>query len=198
MKKRVMSMLAALCLTVSLFPVNAYAIVSSFSDVTDPVTAGAVEVLRLMGVLDGYEDGTFRPQGTLSRAQFCKMTIHAIGMEKETGRYSAITIFPDVKPSYWAASYINLAAIGEKIISGYPDGKFHPENPVTLGQACAILLRRLGYKDADIGGVWPEGHIALANTLGLLDNVGPLRRRRMCIRRVLLRRRRRAVPAVKP
>ena len=83
-----------------------------------------------------------------------------------------VTVFPDVKPSHWAASYINMAAKGKTIISGYPDGKFHPERPVTVGQAVTILLRMLGYKDENVGGVWPDSYMAVGATIGLTDGVG--------------------------
>ena len=62
-------------------------------------------------------------------------------------------MFPDVKPSHWAAAYINMAAKGKNIIAGYADGLFHPDRTVTVGQAVTILLRMLGYKDEDVGGV---------------------------------------------
>ena len=143
-----------------------------FSDVTDQDTAVAVETLRLMGVLDGYGDGSFRPSAQLNRAQFCKMAVYAANGESELGLYRTVTVFPDVKPSHWAAAYVNMAAKGENIISGYADGKFHPERPVTVGQAVTILLRMLGYQDENVGGVWPDSYMAVGATIGLTDGVG--------------------------
>lgn len=173
MKKRLLSFFCALCAILLLYPAGASAAVkSSFSDIDDNATAAAVEALRVMGVLDGYSDGLFHPENSLNRAQFCKMAILATGAEKELGRYAVITVFPDVKPSHWAASYINLAARGQGIIKGYSDGMFHPERTVTLGQAVTILLRLLGYKDEDVGGVWPDGYMALAASTGLSEGVG--------------------------
>ena len=171
MKRKILSLLLALCLCVPALTGGAAA-ASVFPDIPDSETADAVETLRLMGVLGGYSDGTFRPEGTLNRAQFCKMVIQAVDGEKDLGRYAATTVFPDVKPSHWAAAYINLAARGRKIIAGYADGSFHPEREVTLGHAVTILLRLLGYKDEDIGGVWPDGYVALAESTGLLEGVG--------------------------
>ena len=55
-----------------------------------------------------------------------------------------------------------MAAKGKNIISGYADGKFHPDRTVTVGQAVTILLRMLGYKDEDVGGVWPDSYMAEA------------------------------------
>lgn len=143
----------------------------NFSDVPDQKTALAVETLRLMGVLDGYGDGTFRPDRQLTRAQFCKMATYAVGAEDEMGLYSTITVFPDVRPSHWAAGFVNLAAKGRSIIAGYPDGKFYPDRTVTVSQAVTILLRLLGYKDDKIGGVWPDSYMAMGAITGLTDGM---------------------------
>lgn len=161
---------AVMLLGVTALPAGAAA-TGNFSDVSDRNTALAVETLRLMGVLDGYSDGTFRPDRQLTRAQFCKMATYAVGAENEMGLYSTITVFPDVRPSHWAAGYINLAAKGRNIIAGYPDGKFYPDRTVTVGQAVTILLRLLGYKDDKIGGVWPDSYMAMASIAGLTEGI---------------------------
>ena len=175
MKKRLVTCLLAICMVLSLLPVSAGAAAKdtvTFSDVGDRNTAVAVESLRLLGVLDGYGDGTFRPGTILTRAQFCKMAVYAMNGSEELGRYRTVTVFPDVKPSHWAAAYINMAAKGKGIISGYVDGQFHPDRTVTVGHAVTILLRMLGYKDENIGGVWPDSYMAEAAVIGLTDGVG--------------------------
>lgn len=172
MKKRILTWLLAISMLGSLLTVPAgAAAVTKFSDVSDSYTATAVESLRLMGVLDGYSDGTFRPGAVLTRAQFCKMAVFAMDGSSELGRYSTVTIFPDVKPSHWASSYINMAA-KKGVISGFADGKFKPEQTVTAGQAVTILMRGLGYKDENMGGVWPQSYMAEAGTCGLLKSTG--------------------------
>ena len=174
MRKRIITFLLAVCMAVSLLAVPAGAANAktvTFSDVGDRTTAMAVESLRLLGVLDGYGDGTFRPGTVLNRAQFCKMAVYAMDGGDELGRYRTVTVFPDVKPSHWAAAYINMAAKGKDIISGYADGRFHPDRTVTVGQAVTILMRMLGYKDEDIGGIWPDSYMAEAATVGLTEGV---------------------------
>ena len=172
MKKRLLSLLLSVCLAASVLalPVSAAETVR-FSDVTDRDTAMAVESLRLLGVLDGYGDGSFRPNAVLTRAQFCKMAVYAMDGESELGLYRTVTVFPDVKPSHWASAYINMAAKGKGVIAGYADGRFHPEKTVTVGQAVTILLRLLGYTDENVGGIWPHGYMAVAQTIGLTDGV---------------------------
>lgn len=170
--KRFLSFLLAAVIASSLLVLPAGAAdVVRFSDVTDRNTIMAVESLRLMGVLDGYSDNTFRPGAALNRAQFCKMAVYAMNGEEELGLYNTVTIFPDAKPSHWASAYINMAS-RKGIIAGYPDGRFHPERTVTVGQAVTILLRMLGYEDKDIGGVWPASYMAVGATVGLTDGVG--------------------------
>lgn len=174
MKKRLLTWLLSVSMLASLLVVPAgaaSAATTRFSDITDNYTATAVETLRLMGVLDGYGDGTFRPNAVLTRAQFCKMAVYAMDGSSELGRYSTVTIFPDVKPSLWAASYINMAA-KKGVIAGFADGKFKPNQTVTAGQAVTILMRGLGYKDENMGGVWPQGYMAEAKTCGLLKSTG--------------------------
>ena len=173
MKKNILSLLLAACMAVSLLAVPAAAEPEAvrFGDISDKPTITAVESLRLMGVLDGYADGTFRSDASLTRAQFCKMAVYAMNGGDELGRYSMVTVFPDVRPSYWASAYINMASKGKGIIAGYADGRFHPEKVVTVGQAVTILVRLLGYKDEEVGGVWPMGHMAEAATIGLTDGV---------------------------
>ena len=174
MKKRLLTWLLSVSMLASLLVVPAgaaSAATTRFSDITDNYTATAIETLRLMGVLDGYGDGTFRPNAVLTRAQFCKMAVYAMDGSSELGRYSTVTIFPDVKPSLWAASYINMAA-KKGVIAGFADGKFKPNQTVTTGQAVTILMRGLGYKDENMGGVWPQGYMAEAQTCGLLKSTG--------------------------
>lgn len=159
------------------------AAVSGFTDVSDHSTAVAAECLRLLGAMDGYAGGAFRPEGQVTRAQFCKMATYVIkDGESQLSRYRTVTVFPDVKPSYWAAAYINLASDSSRgatgddktdysIIKGYVDGEFHPERVVTFGQAVTILMRLLGYTDGDMGGIWPDGYMAAAATVGLTDGM---------------------------
>ena len=83
--KRIISLLmvAALIFTSCCLTVSAadYA----FADVSDVTLSRDIEVLRLMGVVGGMEDGKFHPEQTLTRAQFCKMAVILMGKEKRLG-----------------------------------------------------------------------------------------------------------------
>lgn len=166
MRKLLSLALAALMIILSLSPALA------FSDVSSGETGGAAEILNMMGVMQGYPDGTFRPGAPLTRAQFCKMAVSAMDAQDRAEQYRNYTIFYDVRASYWASGFINLAVREKKIITGMPDGSFRPENPVTVGQAVTILMRMLGYADSDAGFRWPDGYMSLAREKGLLDGIG--------------------------
>ncbi|MDD3164623.1 MAG: S-layer homology domain-containing protein [Oscillospiraceae bacterium] len=165
MKKRILCLLLAVCLLIPTIPAAA------FSDVTDTAATAEIESLRLLGVIDGYPDGSFRPGGTLTRAEFCKMAAYATGAYNQAGQYQAITVFPDVTPKHWASAYINLESKGKGIIYGYPDGTFRPNSTITAGQAVTILMRLLGYTDADVGAAWPDGYLATAASCGLSEGL---------------------------
>ena len=166
MKKRVFAALLCLALMASLVPAAFAA--GLYADVTDPETARNAEVLRLMGVMEGDGNGQFRPNSSLTRAEFCKMAVVLSGKRSVVTRYASRTVFPDLRAPHWATGYVNYAASADAgLIHGMPDGTFQPERPITYGEAVAILMRRLGYTDKDTGGIWPDGYIALAGEAGM-------------------------------
>jgi len=98
----------------------------------------AVKKLVETGIVHGYGDGTFRPSGTLSRAEFCKMVNKLFGYtELDT------TGFSDVKPEDW---YYNDVLIAKKqgYIMGFEDATFRGDSKVTREQVCTILNRIFG------------------------------------------------------
>ena len=171
--KRLLSWALVLVLAMGLaLPCAGPARAASFSDISGGETARNAEVLRMLGVMEGTGGGSFEPNRVLSRAEFAKMAVVMLGQKGAVGQYQTYTIFPDVRASHWAAGYINLAVKGEeKLLVGYPDGKFHPADQITFGQTVTILMRMLGYKDSDVGAVWPQGYLSSAATIGLTEGV---------------------------
>ena len=147
MKKRVFSALLALVLTLSAVVLPASA-AGSFSDVSDKKTAQNVEVLRLLGVVEGNGIGQFNPYAQLTRAEFCKMLVTLMG-SSDVLRYKTVTIFPDVRASHWAARYVNYAVRGEKLLAGLPDGTFQPNQNITREQMVTFLARYAQLQDVD-------------------------------------------------
>lgn len=146
-----------------------------FSDISDTKVAQTASVLDALGIMQGVGGSTFAPGRALTRAQFCKLAVTAMGIT-DVSAYKSYTIFPDVKQGHWAAPYINAAVrhpeLKEKaIIRGYADGKFGPDKVVSYGEVCTMLLRMLGYKEEDIGPFWPADYLAQAQAIGLTDGV---------------------------
>lgn len=192
MKKRTwLSALLAVALLVSMLVVPSASAAgnSAFTDITDPDQANAAEMLRLLGVVNGTGGGAFRPQGTLTRGEFCKMTVEIMGRGDEEPAQRSRTIFTDVSSTHWARGYINLAASitvggssggsgetasgGTRLIMGVGDGTFRPDRVITCGEAVTILMRVLGYGDGDVAGGlnWYDGYMGLASSAGLMDKL---------------------------
>ena len=161
MKKKLLSLFLTVCLLCSGLTVSAAA---SFTDIPDPDTALAAGVLQSMGIISGVGTGLYSPDTVLTRAQFCTLMVHTLGMKDIVEAHSYKTLFTDVKPGNWYTGYVNLA-YSQNLLSGYGNGKFGPDDPVTYGQAATLLLRMLGYSSADIGKAWPTDYVNYARTL---------------------------------
>lgn len=102
----------------------------------------AIEFLSALNVISGYDDGTFRPGGSITRAQYMKMLAGAF-------RWAAArptrARFGDVPLEYWASSYIE-AAVAKDLISGYDDGSFRPGSEVTRAQVAKVLVLAAGWR----------------------------------------------------
>ena len=189
------SLTAALVAGLLVLPPASAAGTSGFTDIADARTADAAEMLRLLGVVDGTGGTSFKPGGTLTRAEFCKMTVEIMGRGGEEPAQRSRTIFTDVSSTHWARGYINLAAStmvdpgsgsssggsssgegttpspGTPLIAGVGDGRFLPEQELSFAQAVTILIRVLGYSGDKVGAVWPDGYLNLAESIGLTNGI---------------------------
>ena len=146
---------------------------AAFTDSADIKTTEAVDMLVALGVIDGYADGSFKPEGTVTRAEMAKM-IYVI----RTGRSDASaynddkTTFTDIG-DHWARGYIKYCqSLG--IIAGKSTTKFDPNGKVTTAEAAKMLLVTLGYnaqKAGLEGTTWSQKTVALADENGLLKDV---------------------------
>ena len=103
----------------------------------------AISTLSNMGIIDGYSDGTFRPYGKITRAQFAKI---AVGFfETTTQEYQGY--YSDIPENAWFTNYVEAASrVG--LIQGFADGTFRPNVNITRAQACVIVNRALNRKPA--------------------------------------------------
>lgn len=142
---------------------------AAFTDVKEDASYNeAVTVMSALGLLKGYEDGTFGPDKTITRAEFAAVVVRMLGMEDAAAGAATATNFEDVPATHWAAGYVKIANQKE-IIAGYGNGKFGPDDEVTYEQAIKMLVCSLGYAPmfAEVKDAYPTSYMAQANTLGM-------------------------------
>lgn len=140
-------------------------------DVVGTEFEAVVGKLSAVGVMEGFPDGTFRPEEEITRAQFAAIAIRALGLGDAAEVSVANTVFSDVNFSHWAAGYINLA-VDRGVIKGYPDGTFRPEAKLSNAEAITILVRLVGMGPViDKQGTWPANYVSAANNEGILKGV---------------------------
>lgn len=185
--KRFLALVLACALTAGLLilPSSAARQPSAFPDITDEATAEAAEILRLLGIVSGTGSGNFEPGRTLTRAEFCKMAVEIMGNGDKVAAQMNRTVFADVPSTHWARGYVAVATQGSSsgsgesavstpgIIRGDATGRFHPDRAITGAEAVTILMRILGYHDANVGvgAVWYDGYFSTARSIGLTDGL---------------------------
>lgn len=141
---------------------------SVFPDVDDNASyAEAVTILDSLGIMYGDDNGNFRPEDTITRAEVATVVVRALGLDDAAAGAKGATQFNDVAADHWATGYINLAT-QKGIISGYGDGTFGPEDPVTYEQVTKMIVAALGYTPkADNNGGYPTGYLVIASQEGI-------------------------------
>ena len=116
-----------------------------YVDIDNHWAKASILVMNELGIVKGYEDGTFRPENYITRAEFATMVSRFANMKNIEIKGS----FKDVTTEHWAYKTINFAKI-MGWISGYEDGTFKPDNPITRAEAITIINRML-QRTGDIG-----------------------------------------------
>ena len=147
---------------------------AAFTDSADIKATEAVNMLTALGVIDGYEDGSFRPNGTVTRAQMAKMIFVVWnGGKSDAKAYQTMdSAFADTK-DHWARGYINFCA-SNNIIAGKNASTFAPDATVTGQEAAKMLLTVIGYdqtKAGLTGPKWKQNTMSYAGMCGLFDDV---------------------------
>ena len=110
---------------------------NSYSDVkTGDWFNNAVSTLSKAGIIAGYEDGSFRPNGYITRAEFATIAARFFDVT-----YNGKDLFPDIS-GHWAKDYINQAA-NKGFVNGYEDGTFKPDRNITRAEAVTLVNRTL-------------------------------------------------------
>lgn len=154
---------------------------AAYTDVKDTDTyANAIDVLSNLGILDGFTDGTFKPEGTLTRAQTAKIvaivanakTVGYIDTDIDELYANAINPFVDCNNS-WALPYINYCRI-TKLCDGMSATTYEPNREVTGNQFLKFMLTTLGFdtsKEGYTGTGWDINVLNRANEIGLTDGL---------------------------
>ena len=172
--KKLLAMVLALVMTLSL-AVSANAAFKDDKSISDDY-AESVAVLNGMGVFKGYEDGSFKPEGNITRAEVATIIYRIytadVAKNDKSGLYATYNKFSDMAGAGWAQGYIGYCANAE-LVKGYPDGTFKPSGKVTGYEVLAMILRAVGYdKNNEFSGADWALHVAqTAQQLGVLDNV---------------------------
>lgn len=103
--------------------------------------APAISYLRLRDVIDGYPDGTFKPELNITRAEFVKMVVEVRGLTLPT---TFTAPFPDVPVNDWSARYV-AAAKAAGIAMGYANGQFRPDRSISRAEIAAFVVRAGGF-----------------------------------------------------
>lgn len=155
-----------ICMVISsCMMVTAFA-TSSFSDIEGTKYEIAVNKLKEDGVVNGMDDGSFKANGDVTRAQLAKMSVLAFKLEGESE-----VKFDDFDKKHWASNYIK-SAVKNGVILGYDDNTFRPDNKVTYGEVVTMLVRASGNDSAKLkSGKWPDTYIEKAEELNMFENV---------------------------
>ena len=137
--KKVLSLVLVIAMVLSSFSV---AFAAKFEDVEGDYE-DAINTLVALGVVTGYEDGTFKPERVVTRAEMAKLIVEILGYgDLVAGSKSN---FADTQ-GHWADPWIALAA-GRGLVIGTGDGKFTPDRTVSYDEAITMIVRALGYTD---------------------------------------------------
>ncbi len=136
---------------------------NNFSDIQDTETAKRAQILSELGVMGGFDDGTFRPEETITRLEFLGVVLQACG----------IYITTDMNGKFYDVSeeeekYIISTAVSRGIITGFSDNTFRPDDPITADDALVMLMNGFGYGTlAQEFGGYMGGYLRLTDILGM-------------------------------
>jgi hypothetical protein len=141
------------------------------TDIDDHWAKNAINSLLDMGAMPGYADNTFRPSQPITRAEFTYAIVKAFNLWAESGYTFGDTV------DHWAKNEISIAA-ANRLVAGYNDREFGPEDPITREQMAAILVKAarlnpatgdLTFSDKDEISPWAYGMIFTATNKNILS-----------------------------
>lgn len=141
--------------------------VFAFDDVsTDYSYYKQINTLTEKGIIDGYDDNTFRPQNLITRGEFAKIFCSALNITECTGK-----AFPDVPSDSWMMRYVD-ALCSSGIIDGFEDGTFRPNENIRFKDAVKMVVCAQGFNEkAENRGGYPHGYMVVASAHGYTSDI---------------------------
>ncbi|BAU29821.1 putative repeat protein (TIGR02543 family) [Aneurinibacillus soli] len=150
----------------------------NFSDISGHWSEANIKQAVSSGIVSGYPDGTFKPNSTVTRAEFAVMLMNTL---KPQGEGAVLTFTDTAKIDAWAQKAV-AQAVQAGIINGYEDGTFRPDAEITRPEMAAMIANTLGQSikadtatgfadDKDIP-TWAKGAVAAMKKLGIIEGKG--------------------------
>lgn len=173
--KRVLSLVLVIAMVASFMLTASAAPAEQISDLSESKYQPEVRVLNALGIVEGYEDGSYKPGKDVTRAELAMILARVkVGGDKamiDSYNYGHMTYTDVVNNGYgWAAPGIQYCTDNGMVV-GDGNGKYRPGDTVTIVEALKMILGTLGY-DAQIEGLQNVGAAWKANTLSLAKEVG--------------------------
>ncbi|KPU43744.1 surface layer protein precursor [Oxobacter pfennigii] len=147
-----------------------FTVTKAASFTQDELYKSSITRLESLGIMDSNELEAGSSSSIVSREEFAKSIVKASGLEYSAVSLRGVTIFPDVTPGSELSGYVNTV-LTKKTMTGLLDGRFHPEGSISFAQACTIMVKALGYEDADLTGMWPKNYMLKAAEVGLVSGI---------------------------
>lgn len=168
MIKKMLSMLLAMIMIVTMIPVD------TVSAVTITDSNYAEKVIKSLGVMETAVKKNGEASDYVSRAEYAQMLINLSVYKDSVSGTTDMSVFQDVKKSYKGASYIEFA-VSNEWMSGYLNGKFQPKKAITLQEAVNGVIHLLGYMDSDFMSDREAEKLSLYTSLKLNENISKSR-----------------------
>ncbi|WP_138756597.1 S-layer homology domain-containing protein, partial [Paenibacillus sinopodophylli] len=118
---------------------KSYEVKFNFSDTTGHWAESMIQQAVSEGIVNGYRDGTFKPNQTVTRAEFVVMLMNALGAQ---GEGTTLTFTDKSKIGAWAQTAV-AQAVQAGLITGFADGSFHPDSEITRAEVAVMIGRVL-------------------------------------------------------
>lgn len=166
--KKVLSFVLILALVL-----GSFSFAFGLTDVTDAsANSEAIKVANDLGIVEGFPDGSFKPDQDVTRAEFAAMMTRALAVPESALVGFSSTSFKDTSGYGWAVKYLAFCeSKGIMIGDGY--GNVMPGRTINVNEAMTMVLRSVGYTEnsALLVGTWPSKYVTLAQDLDMYDDV---------------------------